>query len=133
MELYERVKYLRKTVLKMTQENFGNALGVNRDMIVNIENNRLKNPGQKGAVYKLICEKFNVSEEWLQTGDGEMFNPVEDETAALLSDVLGDPDHPLYQIILSILKTYGELDENGKQTIKQFSSNLIQNIKKAED
>ena len=33
MEIYERIKELRKKTLKMSQTAFGNRLGVNRDTI----------------------------------------------------------------------------------------------------
>lgn len=70
LEIYERIRLLRKDKLKMSQERFGHQLGVKRDVINNIENNRLKNPEQKEPLYKLICKEFNVNEEWLQTGIG---------------------------------------------------------------
>ena len=47
MEIYERIKELRKKTLKMSQTAFGNRLGVNRDTINNIELNRLKKQEQK--------------------------------------------------------------------------------------
>lgn len=76
MEMYERIKLLRTEQLHMTQTEFGEALGVKRDVINNIENNRLKNPEKQEPIYRLMCEKFNVSEEWLRTGKGEMFVPL---------------------------------------------------------
>lgn len=76
MEMYERIKLLRTEQLHMTQTEFGEALGVKRDVINNIENNRLKNPEKQEPIYRLMCEKFNVSEEWLRTGEGEMFLPL---------------------------------------------------------
>lgn len=74
--MYERIKLLRTEQLHMTQTEFGEALGVKRDVINNIENNRLKNPEKQEPIYRLMCEKFNVSEEWLRTGEGEMFIPL---------------------------------------------------------
>ena len=76
MEMYERIKLLRTEQLHMTQTEFGEALGVKRDVINNIENNRLKNPEKQEPIYRLMCEKFNVSEEWLRTGEGVMFVPL---------------------------------------------------------
>ena len=54
----------------MTQSEFGEKLGVKRDVINNIENNRLKKPENQEPIYRLICEKFNVNEDWLRTGAG---------------------------------------------------------------
>lgn len=73
MEIYERIAYLRKDVLKMSQTQFAAVLGSNRDTISNIELNRLKFPEKMEPIYKLICKEFRVREEWLKNGEGEMF------------------------------------------------------------
>lgn len=57
----------------LTQAEFGERLGVSRDVIGNIEYNRLKNPEQKEPIIKLICSTFGVDELWLRTGAGEPF------------------------------------------------------------
>jgi transcriptional regulator with XRE-family HTH domain len=72
LEVYERIRHLRKNVLKQSQEEFGNMLGVNRSVIKNIELNLLARPEQKEPLIKLICKEFNVSYEWLSTGRGDM-------------------------------------------------------------
>ena len=86
MDIYERVQQVR-TYLKLSRREFGEALGVSGDVINNIERNRLKQPEQKEPIFKLICEKFHVSESWLRTGEGEMFRPMdrEEEIADLVS------------------------------------------------
>lgn len=47
MEPHERVRYLRKQYLKMTQTEFGEHLGVSRSVINNIELNYLSRPEKK--------------------------------------------------------------------------------------
>lgn len=73
MEVYERVHYLRKHVLKMSMDAFGKELGVSRSVIVNIEGNKLARPDQKLSLMKLIAKTFNVREEWLLEGEEPMF------------------------------------------------------------
>lgn len=75
LETHERIKSLRK-YLRLSQAEFAEKLGTTRDVIGNIEYNRLKRPEQKESLYKLICKEFGVSEEWLRNGGGEMFEPV---------------------------------------------------------
>lgn len=69
MDIGERIKLLRKR-LSLSQNDFGKRLGISRDSVNNIENNRLAKPEQKEPIYKLICKEFNVNEDWLRTGAG---------------------------------------------------------------
>lgn len=75
LNIGERIEILRKD-LSMSRRVFGERLGVSESVIVNIEYDRLKRPDQKETLYKLICKEFNVNEEWLRTGKGEMFLPL---------------------------------------------------------
>ncbi|WP_434310196.1 helix-turn-helix domain-containing protein [Hominifimenecus sp. rT4P-3] len=121
MEIYERIQELRKT-LGMSRRVFGEKLGVTESVIVNIEFDRLKRPDQKEPIYQLICEKYQVSEEWLRYGTGEMFKktlPI-DETAELVYGLLNEDDNPFFEVILDMIRTYRELDEPAKKTIKQY-------------
>lgn len=81
MEMHDRIKELRKKHLRMSQAAFGEKLGVNRDVINNIENNRLAKPEQKLSLIKLMCKEFSVSEEWLLNGADPMF--IEPDTFSL--------------------------------------------------
>jgi transcriptional regulator with XRE-family HTH domain len=65
----KRVVELRKK-LGMIQADFAERLGVKRSTIAKIETDR--NPLTEANI-KRICHVFNVNEEWLRTGDGEMF------------------------------------------------------------
>lgn len=73
MELYERIKELRKTYLHLSQSEFGKRLGVSRSVINNIERNVLSRPEQKLSLMKLICSEFNVRKEWLFDGIEPIF------------------------------------------------------------
>lgn len=65
-----RIKAIREA-LKLSQREFGKKLGVSRDVISNIEYNRV---APKELLLRHICELYNVNEHWLYTGNGEMFN-----------------------------------------------------------
>ena len=68
--LSNRVKAIREA-LKLSQREFGEKLGVSRDVISNIEYNRVL---PKELLLRHICELYNVNQHWLETGEGEMFN-----------------------------------------------------------
>lgn len=74
--MHERLKKLRKT-LDMTQQEFADKIGIKRNTIATYESGRNE---PIDAVISLICREFNVNEEWLRTGKGEMFLPVDRDT-----------------------------------------------------
>lgn len=82
----ERIKLLRKE-LGLTQEQFGQRLGVTRGAITNIEYNKVE---PKPLFVDLICREFDVNEQWLRTGEGEMFHKKsrDQEIAAFMGNLL---------------------------------------------
>lgn len=66
----ERVHELRKNVLKMTMDEFGSKIGVQKSAISKIEKGVV---GLSESMLKLISVTFDVSEAWLRDGEGEMF------------------------------------------------------------
>ncbi len=128
MNISDRIKELRKS-LGLSQEEFGQTLGVSRDVIGNIEYDRLKRPEQKEPIYKLICEKFNVNEAWLRTGEGNRFKntPPENEIATAIYNVLEDVDcnNTIYTLVKEFLLKYEKLDTNSKGVIEKFVNDII--------
>ena len=121
METYERIRELRKNHLNMSMEVFGQKLGVSRDMIANIELNRLARPDQKMSLYKLICSTFNVREEWLLDGVEPMY--IEPESFSLDDYVKARGAEKLE---LEIVKAYFDLDpEIRKAAVSQFRARLV--------
>lgn len=128
----ERIKELRKT-LKLTQQEFADRLSLKRNTIATYEMGKAI-PSDR--TINDICEKYNVNENWLRNGDGEMFNelPKEDEVAAYVSDLLEDDEgNPLYDIIKEIMHTYSELTPKSQEVIRDFSAHLLKNLKEKGD
>ena len=121
----ERIKELRKT-LGLTLEKFGERVGVTKVTISRIENNVNSVTEQ---MFKSICREFNVNEEWLRDGSGEMFIIPEDETAALVSDLLEDSDNEFYQSILEVVRTYQQLSPTSQEVLREFGKKCLENMK----
>ena len=124
----ERIKELRKT-LRLTQQEFADSLNIKRGAVANYEIGRNE---PIDAVVSLICKTFNVNEEWLRSGAGDMFLelPEEDEEAAYVSELLEDGENDLYKLIKEIMHTYHDLTPKSKEVIRDFSAQLRENIKK---
>lgn len=124
MDISERIQTLRKQ-LKMSRRVFGEALGVSESVIVNIEFDRLKRPDQKEPIYKLICEKFDVNEDWLRNGTGEMFTQLslEEEIADFVGSLLKDKTDSFKKRYIGMLS---KLDESGWESLEQVAKAMGQ-------
>ena len=68
----DQIKGIRKA-LDMTQSEFAEAINLSRNYIAMIEIGQ-REPSERTIAD--ICEKFNVREEWLRTGQGDIFQPM---------------------------------------------------------
>lgn len=128
MEVYERIRILRKEVLKMSQEAFAERLGVSRSVIKNIELNALARPDQKLSLYKLICSEFNINEEWLLNGAGDMYASNEAEYSALIDRVMTGQN----EFAKNIFKTFALFDEKDWEALQAMIEKYL-NVADAED
>lgn len=62
-----RLKRLRKNILGMSQEEFGNKIGLSKSNISNIEIGRVDFTDRN---INSVCDTFNVNKEWLCSGIG---------------------------------------------------------------
>ena len=120
----ERIKSLRKS-LSMTQEEFSKRIGLSRNFIAQVEIGT-KTPSDR--TISDICREFNADEEWLRTGNGEMFIPKSKEQ--LFSELLGeavkaDENDFKRRLFLALSK----LDDSGWENLEK----LIDSIAKKEE
>lgn len=97
----ERIKKLRRS-LDLTQQEFADRIGIKRGAIANYEIGR-NTPAD--SVISLICREFNVSENWLRAGTGEMFLPADRnaDIARLTKQLLNEESDSFKNRLISIL------------------------------
>ncbi len=121
MEVYERIRELRKNHLHLSQTDFGDKLGVSRSVIKNIELNALARPDQKLSLIKLICKEFSVNEDWLLNGNGPIFAGPDTFS---LDDFLKQRDAT--ELEIQIVKTYFDLDiKTREMLVEHFRKGLL--------
>lgn len=128
----ERIKSVRKS-LNLTLEKFGDKIGLKKNSLSQIENGR---NSLTEANARAICREFNVNEEWLKNGTGEMFDKLsdEEEVAELVSDILEDgTNNPLFDIILDIIRVFNELSPESQKTILDFAKKLGEQLSKKKE
>ncbi|MFQ6794709.1 MAG: helix-turn-helix domain-containing protein [Thomasclavelia sp.] len=110
----KRLEYLRKDVLKITQSNFGEKIGLGKTAISKIENGTTILTERN---IKNICREFNVNYSWLVYGEGEIFNTIE----KTLIDRLAD-EFQLSQIQIRMIEAIMELND---EQINMFTSKFF--------
>ncbi len=120
-----RIKKIRN-YMGLTQEQFAKQLGLSRNHIAQIETGK---GIASDRTLKDICREFSVNEEWLRTGTGDMFNLPEDETAALVSDLLEEPENEFYQSILELLRIYKQLSPESRNVLHEVGKMFLESMK----
>lgn len=112
----DRIRQLRKQ-LKMNQSDFGEKVGVKGNTIGNYELG-LRSPSE--AVIFSICREFNVNEEWLRNGIGEMFIDLskEEYIAEFVGRVLKDKEDSFKKRYIAMLS---KLDEDGWKALEKVA------------
>lgn len=129
MKISDKIKEIRKEH-SLSQTEFGEKIGVSRDVIKNIELD-LNKKGIPYNIIKLICCTFGINEAWLLYGTGEKY--IQDK------DSIVDDLANKYNLSLcgkQILKTYLELSDDKKAVIDEFIEQLLDNyneIKTSDD
>ena len=120
----ERIKELRKT-LCLTLEKFGERVGVKKSALSLVENGKNNVSDQ---LFFSICREFNVNEDWLRTGEGEMFNQSDDdeELAAIVGRVLAGED----EFRKALYRQIGTCDQKYIDMLKEFVESIYKDMNK---
>ena len=101
----EIIKELRNA-LGLTLDKFGEKIGVKKAAVSRWENG--DNIAERMILS--ICREFNVSEEWLRNGNGEMFAPRDklQIISEFAADLIKEPD----SIKARLFESLAKLNEN---------------------
>lgn len=119
MKLKDRIKALRER-LEKSQDEFGKDIGLTRNYISLIENGQRNLSDQS---IKVLCSLYNVNEEWLRTGNGEMFVPKtkDEQISKMLADVLKCEDSDFKKRLIVALS---KMDNAGWDSLEKFIDSI---------
>lgn len=102
----DRIKKIRKE-LDLTQQKFADRIGVKQNTVAQYEMGRNI---PIDSVISLICREFNVNEDWLRTGEGEMFikQTRDEQIASFVGSIQSSEDDSFKKRFISMLSSLGE-------------------------
>jgi len=101
MSQNNRIKEVRKH-FKLTQTEFGRRVGIIQGHLTGIESGK-KNVTAK--TLKVICATYGVSEEWLETGNGEMLAQSPEKKAKRVISLFNELSSEFQDYIIMQLKS----------------------------
>ena len=114
MTVNERIKFIRKEK-KLTMEAFGKRIGVNKTSISMIESGQNK---PSGRTIRAICREFNIREEWLVNGTGEIYEINATLDALIQEFGFGEREKHLAELFLT-------LDANKRNIALEYVSEVV--------
>ena len=98
-EINQRVVKIRK-IMGYTQEKFAEPLKLSRSFQGEIEKNHRK---INDRLIKMVCLTYGVSEKWLKTGNGEMYDLGKDPRLERIIRNFNKLDPPLQDYVMDYL------------------------------
>ena len=115
-----RISLIRKT-LGHNQDIFAEKLGLTKNFISLVETGK-REPSDR--TIKDICREFNVNEEWLRNGTGEMFIELDKEDVLMewAGRVLGSESNSFQKKFVKMLMSLSEdewawLEQRAKELV----------------
>lgn len=115
----DRIKKIRKE-LDLTQQGFADRLNVGRNNIAGYETGK-RSPSD--AVISLICKEFNINENWLRTGQGDMFIPR--SRNQIITDFAGDLINEPESFRTRLIEGLAKLDTSDWEDIERIVLKLV--------
>lgn len=129
-EMKDRIISIRKES-GLTQEEFGKELNLSQNYVWMLESGK-RAPSARTIID--LCKKFQISEEWLRTGEGEMKAPMtkQSEIAAITAQLFRkeETDPETYNFLVALNKTLLQLDETQMQAVLDMIRKLNAAINK---
>lgn len=113
MTINERFKRVRKA-LKLTQTEFGEAIGLKQSAVGNIEQGR---NAVTDRTISLLCKSYNVDETWLRDGgdDDDMFSNYAEASIISFAN-----EYNLDSLSQTILSTYVGMHHKKREAVNLF-------------
>lgn len=107
--------------LGMKKVRFAERINIDQSYVTQLTSGK-RNPSDR--TISDICREFNVREEWLRNGSGEMFlDFTEDEFAKAAATLSNDA------FVRSLIVEYWKLDDDSKKLFQDFIHRLSDNMR----
>ena len=116
LKLNHRLKYIRNH-FKLNQDEFGRKINVTRSHVSALEKSKRTITDR---IINDICREFNVNEDWLRYGTGEIFAQIDNTNLGKLAT-----EYNFTELEFAFFNSYLKLDTKTRSTIINFLEDVI--------
>lgn len=122
-----RIKAVRKEA-GLNQSQFAESLGLSRSMIARVE---IGTEIFSDRSLRELCRVYNINEEWLRTGEGDMYRPMSrnDHLAAFINEVMESEPEDIRRVVIESLSA---LSSDEWTLIAKMTDMLVEKRKRAD-
>lgn len=111
MTIGERVRIIRKE-LNLTQTEFAERICITQSHLASNETGKRQ---VTDRTVQLVCNEFGVNEQWLRTGEGDMFSAENTSLVRQLAEKFN-----LSETGENIIRLFCQLDQHSRDVIEKF-------------
>ena len=114
MDILDRIRLVRRT-LNLNQVEFAKRIGLTQTALSMIE---IEKTALTDKNIKLICATFAIDEDWLRTGNGEMFgtvSPYEKELLTVFSKLTAETQEFILEMAQNLLKRQEKQNDSDRK------------------
>lgn len=116
MTIGDRIKKVRESVDK-NQRDFASSIKIGQSTLAMFENGQRE---PKEIHIEQICSKYDINDDWLRDGVGEMKKPINTEYEVITTQI-GEKDPKAKQAIIN----YWKLSDEDKELFLNFMNRFI--------
>jgi len=119
MDILDRIRLVRRT-LNLNQVEFAKRIGLTQTALSMIE---IEKTALTDKNIKLICATFAIDEDWLRTGNGEMFgtvSPYEKELLTVFSKLTAETQEFILEMAQNLLKRQEKQNDSDSKEDRWF-------------
>ena len=130
MTIGERIRNLRKDILKMTAEEFGEKIGVQKSAVSKIETGKVSLSDQSCTS---ICREFHVRPEWLRDGEEPIFvEKTENEIVRSYVEEVLSEDERADPLAVKFIETLARMDRDSLNVVYDFCMKWVKSVEEKE-
>ena len=118
----DRIREVREH-FGLSMEKFGSRIGIGKASISLLESGK-NNPSVQTIA--LICREFGVNEQWLRTGEGEMFEQTRESVLDRLA-----AEYSLDKEQVSVIEAFLDLDAKDRESVLKYFHKVFDRISPA--